>query len=64
MFIKGETYRHRNCLDVDMHVQKVKYKGVRVWKLKVIWVLRNGVVLEQDKVSVKKKDFENWTKVA
>jgi hypothetical protein len=47
-----------------MHVQKVKYKGVRVWKLKVIWVLRNGVVLEQDKVSVKKKDFENWTKVA
>jgi hypothetical protein len=63
LFRSGGTYKHRNFLDVVMHVTKVQYKCPRYWKMKVSWHLaRNGAWLGLDRVELKIKDFDNWSR--
>ena len=62
---KGKTYRHRNCIDMDMWIIKIQYLGPRYMKLKICWVNRfNPNILHPDHVTVQLKDMCNWAEVA
>jgi len=62
MFRSGDTIRHVNCLDVDLYIHKIQYRGPDYWKVRVSYILqRNGGFLGMDTVRIKKKDFKNWS---
>jgi hypothetical protein len=65
MFIRGKTYRHMNCLDVDMYVSKVVFVGLYYYKIKVIWLDRNNPDLNygMDRVRLMRKDVNKWSEV-
>ncbi len=62
-FISGATYRHMKCLDVDIAVIKVQFRGPSYWKLRVAYVLRNGAILGSETVSIKVDQMEHWRRV-
>ncbi len=62
--IAGNLYRHPSCLDVDMYIVKVSYKGPTYIKLKVKWWNRHGKFFHcDDTVQVKRKDVKRWVVV-
>lgn len=64
MFLQTRTYRHKNCLDIDIYVSKITYRGPNYWKLRVFYVhQRLGYIIEKETVKINKKDFKNWKEV-
>lgn len=37
MFRVGDICRHRHCLDIDVEIKKVQYRGPDYWELKVAY---------------------------
>lgn len=67
-FEPGKTYRHRNCLDVDMLV--LGSSGGQAFApgpgsaLVVLWTLQRGPgILGHDEVYVHARDYNNWQEV-
>ena len=63
MFHKGERWRHQNCIDVDIIVEKVVYRGPNYWKLKVFYWNRHykDIILPTtDLVKIKCEDLSKW----
>ncbi len=60
-------WRHMSCLDVDMQVVKVTYRGPTYVKCKVLWLNRNYNDLllspRPETVTVQKKDLWKWSYV-
>lgn len=64
---KHRVYRHRNCIDVDIFVEKLDYVGKDYIKLHVTYVnQRNGSVynLDPDKIKIYRKDLSNWREIS
>lgn len=63
--MKAHTlYRHPSCLDVDMYVVKVEWRGPSYLKLKVKWWNRHGRFFHcDDRVRVKRSDLAKWSVV-
>jgi len=62
MFRPFLTYKHQNCLDMFLFVQKVTYKGSKYIKAKVIYLAR-GMELGRETVKIKREDFKYWREV-
>lgn len=64
-FTKGAYYRHRNCLDADMYILKVRYAGPKYSILKVNFVSRNREVCFQYNLPVKvlHREHKNWSRI-
>lgn len=61
MFAQGQTYVHRNFIDVAMYVVKQTYAGPDYFKAKVIWVSQDGrVIYGNDVVRIPRKDTQSW----
>lgn len=63
---RNTTYRHRNCIDVDMHIVRILWFTEDYFKLEVVWVNRHHPeVLIPDKiVRLNRKDLHNWSVVS
>ncbi len=62
---REKTYRHQNCLDVDMYVVRVLWFTEDYFKLDVIWVNRkNPEILNPDRVVLHRKDLGNWEELS
>lgn len=58
------TWRHKNCLDMDLVVLKIPYHGSEYYKLRVLYQNRhNGILYNYNPETIKiyKKDFKNWS---
>lgn len=61
MFRVGKKYRHKNCIDVDFHVDGLLGENEEIISLIVSYWNRAGYFQGRMKVvSVKKKDLESW----
>ncbi len=66
-FRKGERYRHKNCIDVDIEVihEEVFHEDYTI--LKVFWLNRNyengNYVINRDKVKIKKEHYQFWSEL-
>jgi hypothetical protein len=59
-------YRHKDCLDLDIKVEKIIHFGKDELTLAVLYWDRfhkKFLLPEVDVVSIKTKDFHNWKKV-
>ena len=66
MFRTNERWRHRNCLDIDIIIQKVIYRDIDRMKLKVLYWNRHGgylILPKADNIEIKTQDFKNWSLV-
>lgn len=62
--IEGNTYRHRNCIEVDMKVNTIHALESEYLKLSVTWINRyHAHITWEDSVTVKTKDLLDWVKV-
>lgn len=62
MFKPYLTYTHRNCLDVNIVVQK-SFSLAKGYKLKVSWFTKSGTFLSSDEIFVKREHVKNWSQV-
>ena len=56
-------YRHPHCLDIDIYIVKIQYRGPRYIKARVLYWNRNykGVVFPTPKtVKIKLVDIPKW----
>ncbi len=62
MFKPYSFYQHRNCLDTDIEVIKVSYKGPNYTKLKVNFIDRKHTSYFQSNtlIVIKKEQYKNW----
>lgn len=61
---RAHIYRHRNCIDLDMHVVRILWMSATYFKLDVVWVNRfSPNILNPDRVVLQIKDLPNWTDV-
>lgn len=66
MFKRFRKFRHRNCLDIDIIVKDILSENEEFISLKVWYWNRNYnslATIKIDKVTVKKKDFKNWSQI-
>lgn len=66
MFRPFEKWRHRNCIDIDIIVQKVTYQGLKYFKVKVLYFNRHYkdiIFSKPDTVKINREDFNNWSLV-
>jgi hypothetical protein len=64
MFHAGCTYRHPDCLDVDLYVVRVINTSPLGQELKVQYVTQNTKrLIEEDTVLVQTEDVKNWFEV-
>lgn len=57
----GHTYRHINCLDIDVDCLKVTYVGVNYIKAKLrLFHRRNLAVYETGMFKIQRKDLKKW----
>lgn len=60
------TWRHKSCLDMDLVVQKIQWRGPRYIKLRVLYLNRhNGYFFDHtpETIKINYKDYKNWSKV-
>jgi hypothetical protein len=58
------TYRHRRCIDVDMHIVRIEYITPDWFRLDIVWVNRHYPnIMHPDTVKLMKKDLDNWSLV-
>jgi hypothetical protein len=61
---QGSTYRHPNCLDVDMHVLRVLRMDPDKVRLRVLWVnQRSRLIHETDEVEIGRDQINEWKQV-
>lgn len=63
----GEVYRHKRCLDMDIMVTKIQYRGPTYFKAKVLFINRhNGNLLWESAVTVKieRSELRNWEHIS
>lgn len=63
MFVSGRRYRHRRCLDIDIDIVRVTYRGTKYIKAKVLYWNRwykTHHSLQPELVWIKREDFYQW----
>lgn len=63
MFNQHEIWRHRNCLDIDIFILKVKYNGPLYVKVKILYWNRHShafCALEPEVVKIYREEFPKW----
>lgn len=64
MFKPGDVWRHKACLDMDLIIMSVPYKGLKYFKVKVLYGDRHhGNRLYDNRVETVKiyrKEFPKW----
>lgn len=61
---RGDTIRHMSCLDVELYVMEVTYRGFSYVKLDVYYFHRVSKLCfnwgKPDLVTIKNEDFWKW----
>lgn len=62
MFRPWEVWRHNSCLDMDLLIIKIQYRGPTYLKCKVRFVDRKGNFFDKgpSTVNIQRKHFEHW----
>lgn len=65
-FTKYGRYRHSNCIDTDIIIEKIQYLGPNYIKLKVYWVLQRNpeFIITDDRITIRKESYKHWREVA
>lgn len=60
-------WRHRNCLDVDVYIVKVQYRGKKRIIAKALYWNRNYKFFhnigDPETIIIKNSDLKNWSQV-
>ena len=64
MIQKGWYYKHRNCLDLILFVQRVISENEYEVELDVVYTNDRNFVFGTETIKIKKKDFYLWSKVS
>lgn len=63
MFRQGDTWRHKDCTDMDVYVVKVEFGCPTYTKLKVKYLNRRAKNLlhaDTDTVTIPRTAYHNW----
>lgn len=63
----GHLYRHPRCLDIDLFVVRVQYRGLRYIKVRVRYWHRTAKAFlnwDAETVTIRCRDLYKWTEVA
>jgi len=63
MFKPGDIWRHKHCLDIDIEIQKIQYRGPDYWKIKVMYWNRHMKTYahwDSEIVKIYKTEWPKW----
>jgi hypothetical protein len=62
--VRGNLYRHKNCIDIDLYIHSIIHIGKDSFKARVsYWHRHSKYFIITDQVVIKKKDLINWRMV-
>lgn len=66
--ISGARYRHKNCLDVDFEIEKVKYRGNKYTIVNIAYLNRNWengefLILRESNVKISNQCLEYMERI-
>lgn len=66
--ITGAVYRHKQCLDIDIEVEEVTYRGPEFILVNIAYLNRNWqngefLVLREQNVKLVKKHWPMWERI-
>lgn len=62
----GHRYRHLRCLDIDIYIVKIQYRGPRYIKARVLYWNRNYksfIFQTPETVRIAREDIPKWREV-